>query len=343
MHKRSFFDFFPAPSFLQMPSLGFSIADSAIRFVQFDTEKEQTVLKKYGEVPLPEGIVSSGQIEQPEELIKLVSEFKKKYDIKYVRSTLPEEKAYLFTAWIPKVEDNEIRSSIEFIIEENVPLMVSESVFDYEIIDNTDNAKRNSIEVAVSVLPTEAVSMYHDVLSSAGLTPVHYAIESQALSKAIVPMGSPGPFLIVHLCRAKMGFYIVYGGTVNFTSTITISPVNGDPFGENSGRPIEDVYPPIRDVTEEIKKIFIYWRSQSDKFGIKDSEIKKCFICGIFGNTPGIEDYIEKEINIPTEIGNVWTNAFSLDDFVPDIPKDQSLGFATSIGLAIPKIIRKHV
>jgi hypothetical protein len=36
-------------------------------------------------------------------------------------------------------------------------------------------------------------------------------------------------------------------------------------------------------------------------------------------------------------IGAVWQNAFSLGKYIPPIPKNQSLRFATVIGLALRK------
>jgi Tfp pilus assembly PilM family ATPase len=44
---------------------------------------------------------------------------------------LPEEKAYLFTTSIPKVAQKDIRSAIEFKMEENVPIPASDLVFDF--------------------------------------------------------------------------------------------------------------------------------------------------------------------------------------------------------------------
>ncbi len=344
MSKRSFLDSFPAPAFLQMPSVGFSIADSAIRAINFKKGKVDLEIDQYGETPIPEGVVSAGHIHKPKELVALVAELKKAHDMRYIRATLPEEKAYLFTARLPMMNGSEVRGSIESIIEENVPLLVSESVFDYETLRYPKESKEH-IDVSVSVLPTTAVMMYQNVFDAANLVPVHYEIESQAIAKSVVPRSMSEPCVLIHLCRAKVGLYIVYGGTVNFTSTLSIAPVNLDPFSEEVINAetafVTETYPIIEDVVLEIRKLFSFWESQSDKFKREHTPIKKALVCGSFANVPGIDTFLSSKTNLEVSIANVWENAFSLDTYVPPISKNDALGFATAIGVALPKY--KHV
>jgi len=85
----------------------------------------------------------------------------------------------------------------------------------------------------------------------------------------------------------------------------------------------------------EIKKIFLFWKSQTDKTGRPIQQIETILICGDEGHRSGLAEYIEGEVKKPAHIGDVWINVFSFHDYVPGIPLEESLGYAGAIGLAL--------
>jgi hypothetical protein len=42
-------------------------------------------------------------------------------------------------------------------------------------------------------------------------------------------------------------------------------------------------------------------------------------------------------VKVPVRIANAWIACFSCDDFIPNISANDSLDFATAIGLSLPK------
>ena len=208
---------FPTPKFLDIPFAGLSISDSAVRCIQFVRKGGRLYVEKYTEKVLAPGIINSGEVINKEELVTILQSLKKELNLNYVKVSLPEEKAYLFSAKIPIVKDDEIKSAIESKIEENVPVPPGELIFDYKIIPNqvTDH-----LNVVVSTFQISIVDTYIEIAETAGLSLLSMEIESQAITRSLLPEGKEGTHLIVHFGAEKVGLCVAHNSIVHFTSTI---------------------------------------------------------------------------------------------------------------------------
>ena len=218
MFTKSFFHFFPPPSFLRMPCVGLYISDDAVRFVELIQGKHGFELGRYGEKILYPGIVQSGYINDTNALVKVLSELKKEFGLHFIHTALPEEKMYLFKLKIPNVGEKEIRTSIEFHLAENVPISPNQTIFDYEIIGDTN--EKGIIEVNVSALPDKVINTYLEVFIESGLVPLQFKTEGQAIASAFIKNGDNGTCMIVNTEEKKTGIFIVSGGLVRFSSTV---------------------------------------------------------------------------------------------------------------------------
>src|SRR3989344_5145922 len=130
------FDIFPPPKFLNPSFAGISISDTFLRCIKFGKKDGKLFIEKYAERVIAPGLITSGQINNKAEIVEILKTLKKDLDLDYVRISLPEEKAYLFTAKIPMVMQEEVRSAIESKIEENEHVSGAELTFDYKLIDH---------------------------------------------------------------------------------------------------------------------------------------------------------------------------------------------------------------
>src|SRR5689334_7002004 len=104
MNLSKIFEAFPPPKFLALPCAGISITDTAVRCIQFDKKGGKLAIDKYYEKSLAPGVITSGQINNKDELINVLTEIKQKLKLDYVKVSLPEEKGYLFTSKLPIVK-----------------------------------------------------------------------------------------------------------------------------------------------------------------------------------------------------------------------------------------------
>ena len=303
---------FPTPKFLDFPFAGIHITDQFVRAIEFEKGARQHKIKKYKEVPLPPDTINSGDILNKEELVKVLSTLKAEMGLEYVKVSLPEEKAYLFTTKLPIVKGADIKSAVESKIEENVPVSPSELIYDYKVFLNN---QKEQLDIVVSNFPTSIVSTYTECILSAGLKPLVLEIESQAIVRALTSAESPNTCLIINFFKDKVGLYIETSGTVRFTSTVALK-------GELGNNPSF--------LLQEVSKLYIYWHTLKENAGNPEKKIEQIIICGE-GFDESIAAYLFSHMSTPVVYGNVWLNAFDINKSVPNIDFNESLKFAGAV------------
>ena len=319
--KKGFLNFFPTPEYLLLSTSGLAITDDSIKLLQFEHNffTQNLKLSYYDKVSLPQGIVESGFINDAEKLTTVLKELSKGYGFKYVYATLPEERAYLFSATIDRVPSEGLRDAVAFIIEENVPVSLADSVFDFDVVEELKET--NQIKVTVSVLAKKVVDFYIQVFEAAGVTPVSFDIESQAIARAIVPEGDKRTQLIVNLTDAKTGFYIVEDEVVQFTTTL--------PYGTKSPLSFENL-------KNEMAKIFAYWSSRNAGSGLPPRQIEKILLCGLGAYNQDFVADLMREVTIESASANLWANVGRPINDLPERVTKESLDYTSTVGLVIP-------
>lgn len=317
MFSKKLLHFFPPPKFLNTPYAGLAMSDRHIRTIQFEAAGSKSLkIKTFAELPLPAGAITAGRVNNKEEIVKVLTEIKKKTGIEYVRVSIPEEKAYLFQIEIPIIEPKEVRGAIEFKLEENVPWPADKVVFDYCVVEN--NPAHGHIKAVVSALPSKFVDIYMDLFSSSGLIPYVFEIESQAIARALLSPQDLDTYLIAYFHKDKVALSIVSLGIVRFTSTINSS---------------EDWWNNLSSIAIEIKKVIAYWQSN-------DREENKKLVSKIFISGDVLDDSTASRLasllNVDVTVGNVWRNAFDINKTLPDMTFIDSLKYASAVGLALP-------
>jgi hypothetical protein len=321
-HK-TFYDFFPVPDFLLLAASGVALSDESVKLVEFKKGGKHGELRLLhaSESLLPKGAMEGGVIHNKEAVVGALKEFRERLGVKYTRAVLPEEKAYLFTAHIEEVPQKDVRDAVAFIVEENAPVSLEESVFDYEVIGKFKGY--SGIKVAVSVMAKSVVESYIDLFESVDLTPVAFDLESQAIARAVVPQGNRQSILIINLSERKTGLYIVEDGIVQFSLTPSFDPHDGRFTGGSSN------------LRAEIQKLFIFWNTRLDKRGIPEKKIERIIVTGPGASNSNFIESLLSGIEVPHFAANVWRNAFSLENWAPDLTFEESLGYATAVGLAL--------
>ncbi len=353
MKRSKFFQFFPPPLFLQMQSVGLDISDAAMRFVELVPTHKGLVVGRFGEQMIPRGVIESGEIKKPEELRAIFTEMKKKHNLEFVSASLPEEKTYSFSLVLPVMKYDNVRSSIELALEDNVPLKPEEALFDYEIVHESDTG----MVVNVSVVPIELVSGYLEAFSGTGITPVSFEVETDAVARAVIPASNMLAHLVVDFGRTRSGVTIVSQGVVRFTSTVaigggliteaiakTLNITHNEAekvkhekgiFGGGSDELNLVIMSKIVVLKDEIYRHLAYWNTHENELGEKHAKVEKVILCGGDSNLTGFREYLSGELGLPVEIANVMVNVNTLDVYVPDISFNDSLRYATAVGLAL--------
>lgn len=316
MKFNKIFEAFPPPKFLDIPFAGVSISDTAVRCIKFVRRKRGFHIEKFAERPLAPGIINSGEINNSAELVNILQGLKKDLRLEYVKVSISEEKAYLFTAKIPMVNDSEILSAVESKIEENIPVSPDELIFDYKVFEHKE---KEHLDVVVYALPINVVNSYVEAIHSAGLIPLSLEIESQAIARALIGAKENETSLIINFGAEKVGLYIANKGVVRFTSTI---PMKGG-LGNNEGV-----------LLQEIKKLYTYWHTLKENIDEPENKIEHIILCGE-SFSDATASYLSTHLSTRVTSGNVWKNVFDINVEVPEIAFADSLRYPASVGLAL--------
>ncbi|HEY0964598.1 MAG TPA: pilus assembly protein PilM [Candidatus Paceibacterota bacterium] len=352
----------PPPSYITMPCVGVDISDTSLKYVAFKPSlKDGTkrTIEQWGEIVIPSAVVNRGDVQDPKQLAAVLSEFRDITKAEFVRVTLPEERAYLFETEIKhNTPMKEVRGLLEFRLEENVPIPSREVFFDYTILPVGEGSK--AVNVSVVAYAKHTIQSYYDACIAAGLRPVAFEVEGQAMARAIIPRNAEGAVMLVDFGKTRTGISIVYKGSLLYTSTIDIGgeelsrvlrkvvgekPENelthlkntqGLIRGVDSSVVRDSLMSTVSVIKDEIMTRMQYWHLRTNHQ--PDRAITSIVLCGGSANLKGFPQYLAETLNLPTTRGNVWENAFSLDDTVPPIDRRQSFGYAAAIGLALKSI-----
>ena len=345
-----------------MPAVGLSISDEAITALEIVRRKGAFAVGRFGRRALPPGAVSGGELRRKEEAVAALRSLKEELHLDFVNASLSEEKAYLFKTRIPRVPRKEIRSVLNFKLEDNVPVPAAEATFDYSVITGAEPNVLDSLDVVVTVLPQKVVEAYAELFAEAGLTPLSFEIEAQAIARAVIAKGDRGAYLIVNFGDAKTGLFNVSDETVYFTSTAPIGSgavtdavlahlslhvpaeeVSGAKrapaaqTGSAGADPFHSFGHAVLALKGEVNKLLVYWRTHHDQSNEMDKKIGTVILTGRRVALQGIDDYLSLSFGLKAEAGNVWRNICSLDDYIPPILFEESLEYAAAAGLALPK------
>lgn len=334
--------------------MGLDISDESIKYAELKQTSQGLVLGRYGSVAVPTGVIYSGKIQNSQKLIQILSDLRKKENLKNVRVSLPEEQIYLFEIKIPRVPYKEIRPTIELQIEEHIPIRVEEAYFDFVILDVTDT----EYEIQVSAVPVALTDSYLEVFAGAGLEPLSFELEVQAIARTVIRKGDKDTLMIVDFGEKRTGISVVSNGVVLFTTTLgigghgltqAVEKAFNIPFIEAEERKREiglsrkpehkELFSVllynISILRDEINKNFIYWHTHKDEKGNDHPKIQEVILCGGNANLLGLPEYLSASLRTKVVLADPWVNINTLGNYVPPLKAKDSLGYVTALGLAL--------
>lgn len=354
--------FLPPPTYITMPSIGVDISDTSLKYISFKPSLRkgvERVLNQWGDIAIPSGVVDRGTVLDQKQLVAVLKEFKTATNAEYIRVSLPEERAYLFETDVKSnLPLKEVRGLLEFRLEENVPIPSKDVLFDYSIIPGEPGSRTTSVSVVAYA--KEIIQAYFDACMEAGLRPLTFEVEAQAMARAMIPASMKDSSMIVDFGRNRTGMGIVNQGSLMYTSTIDIGgeqlsqvlrKVLGDKpeseftqikntagliRGTDNSDVRDALLSTVSVIKDEISTRMQYWNLRNGSGGRR---VETVILCGGSANLLGLPEYLTESLSIPCVRGNIWENAFSLEKTIPPIDKRHSYGYAAAVGLALRNIV----
>ena len=356
--KNFFIDILPPPDYLRMPVLCLDLSDKSLKYMELKRKNGMISIHRFGLYALESEMIEGGEIKQKDKLISFLKSIRKDLKTELVIASLPEEKVFLSRIKFPLMDEDKIREALSLQLEEYVPLPGAEAIFDYDILnDFLEDKKQTHLHLNLAAFPGSFAESYRDVFAGAGFIPAAFEMEVQAFARAVVPKEEMGSVMVIDFGRTRTTYAIVSGGKVQFATTIALA---GEEIEkalilhlkidraevETAKREIglikrkgneklfEALSPMVSVIKDEAAKQAAYWASHSED-DKKKEEISKIFLCGGESTLAGLPEFLSYELKIKVELGNPWVNVASFEDYVPEIERMDSLAYSTVIGLAI--------
>ncbi len=343
---------FPVPQFLLPPAAGIDISDTSIKWMVLDGEPRNAQIRSFGHEPLPEGVVQGGLVRDSRALGAVLASVKEKLGgVSMAHAGLPEEVGYVFTTRVPEGSDRaQVLSMIEFELEGRVPISLAEALYDFDAIGGG--------EISVSVFPRDVVESYAAAFAYGGITLLSLEMEARAVARAVSGEGEHDPVsLVVDFGRTRSGIAVLKHGVPIFTSTVVVggeridkafagenalSPAEIASFKDTQGlrvapqkkaRGAEVLSSTVSALADEVARHYQYWDTRRGEGG--GMPLERVLLVGGNANIKGLADYLAARVRAECIRPNVWQRVCDFERYIPPIEREESLQFATAIGLAL--------
>ncbi|RLC35059.1 MAG: hypothetical protein DRZ76_01205 [Candidatus Nealsonbacteria bacterium] len=344
---------------LKPETFGLDVSDLSLKIIKLKKKGGSLGLASFSEVFIKPGIIEQGIIKDGKALAKIIKEALnnkvrgEKLNTKYVVASLPEEKSFLQVIQMPKMVEEELKKAVQFEAENYVPLPIDKVYLDSQKVlpvqDHLDH-----LDVLIAAFPKKTVNSYLSIFQKAGLKPVAFEAESQAICRALVKNGlSPKPLLLIDLGVSRTSLIIFSGYSLRFTTSIPfsgrkltelisekskISLEKAEEVKINKGIEAPGVAASLDELVEQIEKYIEYHRTHSthEHLPPDSKKIEKVILCGGGANLKGLPDFLSQKLKIQVSLGNPWQNILPQPlKEVPELPYKESLKYTTALGLAL--------
>ena len=337
---------------LKPEAFGLDISDLSLRIAKLKKRGKFFRLVSWGEAKIRPGIIEQGEIKDEDVLSGIIKQTLikvkgERIKTKYLIASLPEKKAFLQVIKMPKMKEEELKTSVPFEAENYIPLPIEKVYLDFQIVSSSNQI--DHLDILIAALPKKIVDPYASCFKKAGLIPMALEVESQSIVRAVIKNEiSPFPLLIIDLGRSTTSFIVFSGYSPRFTSSVSISSQELTEaisktlklslneaeklklkHGLKDEKALKAMTPLLIDLMGQAKKCIDYHHSHN-------GGIKKILLCGNGANLKGLSAFVSSELKITVELANPWMNILpsSLKE-VPGLSFKESLGYTTALGLAL--------
>jgi type IV pilus assembly protein PilM len=180
----------------ETPLLAVDIGSQSITIAQLDFKDNVCELVGIGVMPLPEGSVVDGLVENPGEVSDVIKKIIKseKFKSRYVVSSIPGDHGVIRKLTLSARNKEELLEELLHEVEHEIPFDIEDVRYDYHVIEHKENVLGNAwggsgeeknFDVIVAAVPNEIIDNRYDILVEAGLTPVVFDLETFASIRSL--------------------------------------------------------------------------------------------------------------------------------------------------------------
>jgi type IV pilus assembly protein PilM len=313
------------------PLFGLDIGHSSVKAMELELRAgHPPKVLGYGIGKFPSQVKMNGVITNYELLGKHLYEFFKNgltgnIYTRRVACSLPTSHSFNRLMKLPVMDDSEIDEAIRLEAEQYIPMPVDKLYIDYEIASRD----ASGIELLMVATPTTIVDSYVKFLESIDLEPV--ALEpSMSATSRVFSVADPShnkPTVLIDFGAISIDLAVfdntmvvnttLAGGSELLTKLIgeamNVSPDEafqlkskyGIGVSEKQQKIMAAIQPVLDDLIKEVHRILRYY---TDRVGQNHPQISRIVTSGGGATMPGINQFLNRELNLPSETLDPWSN-----------------------------------
>lgn len=341
----------------EQTTLGIDLGSSFIKLVQFKKTKEGYELAKFEMIPVQQGIIVDGAINNKTIITNSLIELLRKANITKGQAVIGlSGQSYLIIKRItlPFMSEEELNLSIKYEAQQFIPFDLSTVSLDFHILDKSPNAD-NQMDVIVAAVNRDVMNDYIEVLRNAGLETAIVDTKQFALSNMYeynYGISDQKNIALADIGANTTTLNIVQNGVPIFwresaigsnyhtdaiESTCNISREDAERL--KKGFPIEGISP--EDAEAVIKKASdelyadIYRSLEVFRSNFYNEDVNKIAICG---GTALIKDFaseMSQRIDMEVEVIDPFRKISIPDKINPSFIKEMAPIAGVAVGLAL--------
>jgi type IV pilus assembly protein PilM len=313
------------------PLFGLDIGHSSLKAVQMVREPSKPpTVSGYGIAHFDSAAIQNGVIIKPEIITAAMHELFEKNMVGAISSrrlacSLPTSHTFSRPMQVPVMDHKAILEAIHLEAEQYIPIPINSLYLDYEITHRDDK----SMEVLLVATSKDIVDSYHRTLQSLSLEPVAFEPSINAASRLVQLAGglNQQPSVIVDLGSVTSDIAVfdktllvattVNSGGDHLTQALVqnlhlthqqadeLKNEYGIAYSEKQQRVVDAMKPQLDVLVREIEKSIRYY---AERGAHSERKISQIITVGGGSVMPGLNQYLSKDLRLPTQSLNAWQN-----------------------------------
>ncbi len=171
--------------------IGLDIGSSAVRAVQLTSGGRGAVaLERIGQVPLPFGAIADGEIADADAVVDALRTLWSRYGFKQrkVRLGLANQQVVVRQIDLPYLPAAEMRQSLQFQVQDAIPIPVDQAILDYQTLEEYENDKGEKFSrILLVAAQRDMVNSFIDAARRAKLDVVDVDLDAFAVLRSLAP------------------------------------------------------------------------------------------------------------------------------------------------------------
>lgn len=340
-------------------SIGLDIGSSAVRAAEVSSDRGRLRLKRYAQVGLPSGAVADGEIVNAPAVIEALRRLWEEggFSSNKVVLGVSGHRVIVRQADVPALNEEDLRSSLQFDTQELIPIPMEDASFDFRILDRAsspDPDGRSTMRILIVAAHKELLRTYMGTLGAAGLEAVAMDASPLALMRVVPPNPGGGTEAVVAIGAEMTTVAVRQDGVPGFIRSLAVggsqltagiaSALHVEmPVAEAlkrgaapSGAPQlaqahKAIHSELRDLGEEVRATVDFFAGQSDSAGVQ-----RLLITGGASQTAGLVEVLaggmDVEIHRIDPFATLTLGDIGLDEASLQRARASA---ATAVGLAL--------